>query len=183
ATGDTGATGATGDTGATGATGDTGATGATGDTGATGATGDTGVTGPTGPTVTANRLFAMGVPGDVAGGGILSVPVILDRNGNAIQPSNGTVTLVANQTYSVDYRTNATSTAGSVNGSVSAALFLGATLVQGSNSVATSNGATQVLAGSAIISTSRVINLSLRNPVAGSPGNYGSTSLRVIKLA
>ncbi|MFB5764074.1 hypothetical protein ACE5LO_27325 [Paenibacillus medicaginis] len=152
-------------------------------TGLTGMTGATGVTGPTAPNVTANNYYAFGVPGDVAGGGFIPVPAVLEQNGTAITPGvNGTITLAANQTYAVDYRTNARSLTTTPFSSVSAALYLGATLVTGSNSVATSEGKVQVLAGSAIITTDQVRNLSLRNPV-GTDANYGSTSISVIKLA
>ncbi|MDP4099124.1 hypothetical protein OIN60_20600 [Paenibacillus sp. P96] len=140
----------------------------------------TGITGPTGPTVTANNL--MGITsgaGNVglAAGQIIPVPTITEQNGTAITPGpGGTFNLAANQTYYVDYRTNANSP-----GTVAAALTLNGAGIAGTNAVATSNTITQVLAGSAIFTTAVASNLALISGTAAS--NFGSTSVTIIKLA
>ncbi|MFB5269984.1 hypothetical protein ACE41H_24820 [Paenibacillus enshidis] len=140
----------------------------------------TGVTGPTGPAVTANNLMMFGTSPGTIPNATVPVTVRVHQDGTAISPGvQGTINLAANQTYYVDYRTNANST-----GNVAAALELdgGPGSVTGSNAVATSNGITQVLAGSAIISTGATAgNLRLRNdgPLTS---NFGSTAINVIKL-
>ncbi|MFB5764081.1 hypothetical protein [Paenibacillus medicaginis] len=122
----------------------------------------------------------------VGGAGIIpnaTVPVTIEvnSNGNAIQQGTlGRINLAANQTYYVDYRTNAN--APGANSLVAASLELNNTAVAGSNAVATSGGITQVLAGSAIISTGVLGGvLRLRND-APTAGNFGSTAMNIIKL-
>jgi hypothetical protein len=129
--------------------------------------------------VTANNLYATAVPQGIATNESVAF-VTHDSNGNAIVNNNGNINLRANQTYYVDYKANGLTTAG--QGFIGAGIFVNGVLYPQTQSQAYSNGQTQTVSGSAIITTGATGNvIQLRNTMG--PSTWGATSISVIKLA